>query len=44
VQSTIYGNRLVRSLSVVTVNNAFVSAQGPPSHNFIAIDGTNIAW
>jgi hypothetical protein len=30
VQSTIYSYRLVSSLSVVAINNAFVSAQGPP--------------
>ena len=38
VQSTIYTNRLISSLSVAAIDNAFVSAHGLPSHNLIAID------
>ena len=40
MQSTVYTNRLISSLSVVDINNAFVSAQGPPKpQNLIPIDG-----
>jgi hypothetical protein len=38
VQSTTYTNRLISSLSVAAIDNAFVSAHGLPSHNLIAID------
>jgi hypothetical protein len=38
VPATIYSNRLVSSLSVVAINNAFASAQMQPSHNLMAID------
>jgi hypothetical protein len=38
LQSTIYANWLISSLSVVAINKAFVSAHGLPSHNLIAID------
>ena len=37
VQSTIYTNRLISSLSVATIDNAFVRRMGRPSHNLIAI-------
>jgi hypothetical protein len=43
VQSTIYSNRLVSSLSVVAINNALVSAQWPPSRNLIAIGRDSVA-
>ena len=43
VRSAIHSNRLVSSLSVVAIKNAFVSAQCPPSHNLIAIDRDLVA-
>ena len=43
VQSTIYSNRLVSSLSLVAINNALVLAQWPPSRNLIALDRDSVA-
>ena len=38
MQSAIYPDRLVTSLSVAAINNPFVSARSRPSHNLIAAD------
>ena len=38
MQSTIYTDRLISSLSVVAINNTFVRGKGRPSYNLIAID------
>ena len=37
VQSTLYSNGLVGSLSVIAINDALVSVPWPPSRNVIAI-------